>query len=54
MIRETNYSKPWECNGVKDLRYIKKEEINKLKKRGYDGIIYEQYGWFICFKEQNI
>lgn len=33
--------------GIKDIRYIEPEEIDEFKKQGYDGIVFEQYNWFI-------
>ena len=53
LIRGYKYEEAWKQKYINDLRYIKEEEINNLKEQGYDGIIFEQYNWFICFKDNN-
>lgn len=45
-----NTSTAFSRKGIKDLRYVTNEEVERIKSEGYDGIILEQYGWFIKFK----
>lgn len=51
IITGHDYDNPFSRKGIKDIRYITKEEISSLKQQGYDGIIFEQYEWFISFKK---
>ena len=33
--------------GINDIRYISQEEREELKSRGYDSILFQQYGWVV-------
>jgi len=51
VISDYDYQTPFSQteHGIRDIRYITEEEIEGLKSRGYDGIIFFQYNWFITF-----
>ncbi|QQS61381.1 MAG: hypothetical protein IPN70_00390 [Candidatus Moraniibacteriota bacterium] len=46
-----NNSDVFRREGIQDIRYISKEEIDEMKKKGYDGFAFEQYGWFVKFEK---